>query len=613
MNAVNTGRRFLRPWQRSSMLFARLAACFLLVMMSTIGVGLGTQANLIWVANGLLLSYLLLVPRWRWPAYAVTGFLAMLAGTSLVHDPWKQSLGFGLLNIVEVMIGAFLMRRRSTQLPHFTEVGFLMRFLGFAVLLAPAVTGSIYASFAALVQHLPFASSISQWAIADSLGTAVTTPACVAIFRTRFREAVNWRRHWGYLAAAIALTVAAFAQSRVPLLFFIYPLLVLVLLRMGMGWAAIAALFAAAVGSWFTVRGMGPFAARMTSGVAPSVMLQIFVASAMFMLYTVSVILESKQRTERRLQEMASLHALVTQNSRDVILLADFEGRPNYISPAVLGLTGWAPRETMQRGFSEMVHPEDLPKIEALVGDLRQGAESATIEYRIRKRSGEYVWVEGGFRAFGQPGSGLRTGVLIIVRDIAERKSSEALLMQAYQAVERLAVADPLTGLANRRRFDEYLNIEWHRAIRDRNPLSLLMVDADHFKLYNDTYGHLRGDGCLKQIAESALDVVSRSGDLVARYGGEEFAILLPGTANEGAMIVAAEVCEALRSRQIPHSANPHGFVTISVGCATVVPQMNQEPASLIDIADRALYTAKLQGRNRICNGSTIDAGANVS
>ncbi|MGB6692028.1 MAG: diguanylate cyclase [Terracidiphilus sp.] len=596
------------------MLGVRLAACFLLVMMSTIGVGLGTQANLIWVANGLLLSYLLMAPRWRWPAYTVAAFLAMLAGSSLVHDPWQQSLGFSLLNIVEVMIGALLLRRRSTQLPHFTEVGFLIRFLGFAVLLAPLVTGSIYASIAALVQHLPFASSLSQWAIPDGLGTAVTTPACVAIFRTRFREAVNWRRHWGYLAVAIALTIGAFSQSRVPLLFFIYPLLVLVLLRMGMGWAAIAALFAAAVGSWFTVRGVGPFAGQTTaSGVGPSVMLQIFVASAMFMLYTVSVILESKQRTERRLQEMASLHALVTQNSRDVILLADFDGRPNYISPAVLSLTGWAPKETMQRGFSEMVHPEDLPKIEALVHDLRQGVESATIEYRIRKRSGEYVWVEGGFRALGYPGTGIRSGVLIIVRDIAERKSSEALLMQAYQAVERLAVADPLTGLANRRRFDEYLKIEWQRAIRDENPLSLLMVDVDHFKLYNDTYGHLHGDACLKQIADSALDVVSRSGDLVARYGGEEFAILLPGTANEGAMKVAADVCEALRSRQLPHSGNPHGIVTISVGCATVVPRMNQEPASLIDIADRALYTAKLQGRDRICNGSTIDAGAKVS
>jgi diguanylate cyclase (GGDEF)-like protein len=241
------------------------------------------------------------------------------------------------------------------------------------------------------------------------------------------------------------------------------------------------------------------------------------------------------------------------------------------------------------------------------VRNLRQGAESAIIEYRIRKRSGEYIWVEGGFRGLGNPGTGIPPGILIIVRDIAERKCAEELLLQAYQAVERLAVVDPLTGLANRRRFDEYLNAEWHRAMREQTPLSLLMFDADHFKLYNDSYGHLRGDSCLKQIAETSLDVAARTGDLVARYGGEEFAALLPGTGNEGALKLAIDLCEALRTRALPHVANPAGIVTVSVGCATMIPQLNQETASLIEMADKALYTAKSQGRDRICNGNLLD------
>lgn len=605
-----------RPWDRKFMFATRLAACFLLVTMSTLGVGLGTQANLIWVANGLLLSYLLLAPRWSWPAYLITGFVAMFAGSMAVHDPWQQSLLFSLLNIIEVVVAALPLRRRSRDLPQFTERLFLLRFLVFAVLLAPLVTGAIYGVLveilprAPFLQHVRFTQALSQWTIADSLGMAVAAPAFVAIFRTRFRNAVDWERNWIYLALTVGLAVLSFAQVHLPLIYFLYPLLVFVLLRMGMGWAALAALFVAAAGSWFTVRHEGPFAILNSArSVEPSVLLQVFIASLMSMLYTVSIIVESKQRTERRLEEMAKLHALVTQNSRDVILLAGFDGRPHYISPAVFSLTGFKPDETMRRGFADMVHPEDQPRVTALVERLRLSAGNATIEYRIRKRSLEYIWVEGSFRLLGARGVGPLSELLVIIRDIAERKSAEEMLMSAYQALELLAVADPLTGLANRRRFDEYLATEWHRAMRDRSPLSLLMLDVDYFKLYNDTYGHLRGDWCLKQVAETARAVVTRAGDLVARYGGEEFAILLPVTESEGAMQVAADLCMALHARAIEHTANPFDLVTISVGCATVVPEFGEEPPRLIEQADRALYAAKMNGRNQICNADSIRVG----
>jgi diguanylate cyclase (GGDEF)-like protein len=202
------------------------------------------------------------------------------------------------------------------------------------------------------------------------------------------------------------------------------------------------------------------------------------------------------------------------------------------------------------------------------------------------------------------PETGLPSGVLNVVRDVSERKKAELKLQEAYNAVEALAVTDALTGLANRRRFDQYLASEWRRSMRDHQPLSMLMLDVDKFKAYNDTYGHQRGDSCLKQIAEACMDVVSRPGDLVARFGGEEFVVILPNTESEGAMAVAGEICEALRSRRLPHSGNAPGIVTISAGCATLVPKFGKHAPDLIEMADQALYSAKNNGRNQVCSGN---------
>jgi diguanylate cyclase (GGDEF)-like protein len=219
--------------------------------------------------------------------------------------------------------------------------------------------------------------------------------------------------------------------------------------------------------------------------------------------------------------------------------------------------------------------------------------------------------VEANLRVIRDPATGVPTGILNILRDITERKRTEQQLREAYDAVEALSITDALTGLANRRQFDQYFAAEWRRAMRDQKPLSLLMVDVDLFKLYNDTYGHLRGDICLKQIAEVAAEVVTRAGDLVSRFGGEEFAVVLPNTGNEGAMQVALKICEAMRNRRMPHSGTTQGFMTVSAGCATAIPRIGQQAADLIGIADQALYTAKRNGRDQVCNGGAVIESAN--
>jgi diguanylate cyclase (GGDEF)-like protein/PAS domain S-box-containing protein len=372
---------------------------------------------------------------------------------------------------------------------------------------------------------------------------------------------------------------------------------------MATGFAALIA------GSWCTIRGLGPFA-RMHSLtlVESSILLQVLIWSGVFLLYSISAVLERKQDSVRQLEQIAALHALVSENSRDAIILTDLRGQRKYSSSAAEGL-GWKPEDLLTQDNLEIVHPEDQQRAQAIVQELRHGREDAMIECRIRKRTGEFVWVEASLRVVHDMETGVPSGFLNIVRDVSQRKLAEQRLQEAYNAVEAMAVTDELTGLSNRRRFDQYLTNEWRRSMRDHQPLSLLMLDVDKFKAYNDTYGHQRGDSCLRQVAEACLDVVSRPGDLVARFGGEEFVVVLPNTEDEGALHVAQDICAALRSRRLPHSGNSSGIVTISAGCATLVPRFGRHAPELIEMADQALYRAKHNGRNRVCNGNSIDNG----
>lgn len=174
-------------------------------------------------------------------------------------------------------------------------------------------------------------------------------------------------------------------------------------------------------------------------------------------------------------------------------------------------------------------------------------------------------------------------------------------LASANEALQRLSMEDGLTGIANRRHLDDYLDREWRRAIRNRAPLSLVMVDIDHFKNYNDAYGHAAGDEALIKVAHAMGGSLRRAGDLVTRCGGEEFAVVLPETSLEHAGRVAETVRVAVEALGIPHRASPIApGVTISVGVATTIPERDSSAAALLGTADAALYRSKSTGRNRV-------------
>jgi diguanylate cyclase (GGDEF)-like protein len=203
---------------------------------------------------------------------------------------------------------------------------------------------------------------------------------------------------------------------------------------------------------------------------------------------------------------------------------------------------------------------------------------------------------------------------------VVARVKTHLALKQKSDALRRLTAVDALTGIANRRAFDDSLNREWRRAMRSHEPLSLLMLDIDYFKRYNDAYGHQAGDACLQQVARALGDSTQRAGDVTARYGGEEFAVILPHTSPADAQAIAERLCRGVRSLGIPHRDSPVApQVTISVGVASLfVPctgdQINDKPClpchlfdicrtgpvALLALADQALYAAKRNGRDTI-------------
>lgn len=598
-------RRFLRRHG----LALRLSGCFGAIFAATVAVGLDDSGNLVWVANGLLLSYLLLAPRWLWKHYFTAGFAAILLGGLAVNpDGWPKCIALSVLNVAEVALSAFLLRKRSTQLPRFTDQRYLFRFTACAVLAAPTAAAIVFATAYWLwMRGSPWYPLLS-WITTDGLGTAVVAPACVSLFSSHLKQPGRWKSYWCLPAALIPITLVSFCQVRVPVIILIYPTVALILFRFGLGWASISTLYVNAVGSWFTIHGLGPFAQMGSAfSVGPTILLQLYIASGMFLVLAAASVLDALRSTEHRLREIVSLHNLVTENSRDVIILADFDGNRSYVSASAATWGGWRRDELMGTTSLSLVHPDDRGRAERMLRDLRSGGNGGLLECRARNKRGDFVWVEANLRPVRDPTTGASIGILNVVRDIARRKKAELELKTANAALEALSLTDALTHLANRRRYDQCLSSEWRRCLREKLPLSLLLLDVDWFKSYNDTYGHPRGDVCLKQIAEAAQDVVFRPGDLVARIGGEEFAVILPNTPAAGAIEVAEQIGSQVRHRKLPHNTNPLGCVTISVGCSTIVPSPGQRPSTLMQLADKALYAAKHAGRNWVCGAYLED------
>jgi diguanylate cyclase (GGDEF)-like protein/PAS domain S-box-containing protein len=309
--------------------------------------------------------------------------------------------------------------------------------------------------------------------------------------------------------------------------------------------------------------------------------------------------LRKRQSAEGAARESETTFRLLAENCSDMVSRIGPDGIRRYVSPASQRLLGRAPETLVGRRPQEKVHPNDVAAVTAAGDLMRSGeAEETSVTYRTRHADGAWVWVESTIRVVRDPMTGKPDGLVAVSRDVTDRKALEARLAQ-------LASLDGLTGVANRRSFDEALDREWLRCAREGLPISLLLIDLDHFKAMNDHYGHQRGDECLRQVGATLGVAVRRAGDLSARYGGEEFVILLPGTDAAGALSVAERVRAEIEALAFPHIGYgcATAVVTVSIGVATLNPISGRAMANagtLVEMADQRLYEAKRGGRNRV-------------
>ena len=434
-----------------------------------------------WPTNGIAVALMVRSERREWPVILVGTLLGSLGGELQFHVNATSNLVNGAANAAGPLLAAAALPRFKRLDEWLQEPRLVLRFIVFAMLLAPLVSAMIFAVYERTV-----APNISFWVLlrtragSDMLGYAMATPLVLVLVSRERYTAIRAAGFRGFAIPAALLAMVAVStwmichQSSYPLNFVLISVMLLVSVRIGFATSVIAMNLMAVLVTVATMGGTGPLVLGNGALMADRIMLlQLFLSLTMITVFSVSV---------------------------------------------------------MQ----------------------------------------------------------------------IEREVYQTKLQLAYTEMERQATTDALTAVGNRRLFESRLESEWARAQRSGEPVAVLMIDVDWFKSYNDLYGHLAGDECLRTIARALDGMQQRSTDLLARYGGEEFVMLLPGTTLEGAVTIAEAIQVRMRALHQDSESSLHSPVAVSIGCAALVPAPGMLPNHLIGASDEALYRAKQNGRNRV-------------
>ena len=325
--------------------------------------------------------------------------------------------------------------------------------------------------------------------------------------------------------------------------------------------------------------------------------------------------ISERKKFEKEIIESEAKYRSIINASPDNITITDLEGKILMISPVAKKMFGYEQdyENFMDMDLFDFIVDEDVEKAKANIVKMYEGSTRSTTEYiGIRKDKTSFdIEVNSGFINNAE---GIPDKMVFIVRDISERKLVDHQMKELVKQLEierntaqLNAITDSLTGLYNRGYFDKTMRAEFSRLNRSGSMMSLIMLDIDHFKKFNDSYGHLAGDKCIQMITTMLNNSVGRPSDIAARYGGEEFIVILPETDENGAKMLGERIRKGVEDLKIPHiTSDTAKFVTVSVGIVTVYPARLVSPDQALKLVDDALYSAKDQGRNRCVYSSSL-------
>ena len=548
------------------------------------------NVSTLWIADAIAITAILLSRRQDLAPLSGVFFVASVNANLIFGDSLTTSIAFTLANATGITVAVALGRRWSNLRTVFLRPDRLLMLCVAIGIIAPVCAATVGATAATMLEDAMFWRVWRTWYLADAVGSLVVLPfIAIATMVRRYGTAGllirrSWREFAVLLGAVVGVSSLVFFQTRVPLGFMIMPVVLLATVRTGPLGAAGATLVVGIIGSIGTSIDMGPVGMADIAHGRRIQFFQFFLTVIFISALPVGAFLAQRDRLAARLKVREADYRSVIDSIDDVIYRTDSNGRWLFLNPASKRMGGDA-GNVMHRSSISVVHPDDraimlqrlAPLFAREVSEVRQ-------ELRYIHKSGSVRWVEALTQlSFDQHGN--VAGSFGTLRDITDRKGLESQL-------QILATTDALTGLLNRRAFIERVDSQ----LASRGDTTLAMIDIDHFKRVNDTYGHAAGDAVLRAFAEICRNAVTPEA-VIGRIGGEEFAVLLSGLPLPEAQAVLESLRGAIEATAIDIGGQTI-HITASIGATEVDAGPNA--SEFLSRADKALYEAKTAGRNRL-------------